>query len=72
MRHIGILYFVFAAFILSYGIITLVEGAGKLWADIGIVLIGIYFLYRGIATTVNNRHRSEREAEDNGNDPANA
>lgn len=72
MRHIGILYFVFAAFILSYGIITLVEGAGKLWADIGIVLIGIYFLYRGIATTVNNRHRREREAEDNGNDPANA
>lgn len=63
MKHIGILYFIFAAFILCYGIVTLIEGEGKLWADIGIILIGVYFLYRGIATTVNNRLRKEEEEE---------
>ena len=61
MRYMNIVYFVFAAFILAFGVATLVNGSGKLWANICIVLIGLYFLYRGIAITVNNAHRRERE-----------
>ena len=74
-KFINILYFIFAAFILYFGITTLVAGEGKLWANICIVLIGLYFLYRGIAVTVNNCRRRERERlqeEDRKNDPANA
>ena len=74
-RYINIIYFLFAAFILYFGIATLLGGEGKLWVNICIVLIGLYFLYRGIAVTVNNARRKERErlnAEDNDNDPANA
>jgi hypothetical protein len=72
MKHIGIVYFVFAVAIMAYGITALVDGTGRLWANIGIVVIGLYFLYRGIATTVNNRIRRQRELEDKDNDPANA
>ena len=75
VKYMNIIYFVFAAFILWFGLSTLVAGEGKLWADICIVLVGLYFLYRGIALTVNNARRKERErlnAEDNDNDPANA
>lgn len=72
MKHIGIIYFIVAAAILAYGIMMLVNGQGKLWADICITLIGVYYLYRGIATTHNARVRKEREREDQGNDPANA
>lgn len=72
MKHIGIIYFIVAAAILSYGIMMLVNGQGKLWADICITLIGVYYLYRGIATTYNAKVRKEREREDQGNDPANA
>ena len=74
-KYINILYFIFSAFILYFGIATLVNGEGKLWANICIVLIGVYFLYRGIAVTVNNQRRKERERlqeEDRNNDPANA
>ena len=74
-RYINIIYFLFAAFILYFGIATLLGGEGKLWANICIVLIGLYFLYRGIAVTVNNIRRAERERlmeEDRGNDPTNA
>ena len=75
MKYVNIIYFVFAVFILAFGIATLVNGTGKLWANICIVLIGLYFLYRGVAMTVNKARRKERERlenEDNGNDPANA
>ncbi len=61
-RYINIIYFVFAAFILWFGIATLVGGEGKLWANICIILIGLYFLYRGIAVTVNNSRRKERDS----------
>ena len=74
-KYINIIYFLFAAFILYFGIATLLGGEGKLWANICIVLIGLYFLYRGIAVTVNNIRRAERERlmeEDRGNDPTNA
>ncbi|MBR4756274.1 MAG: hypothetical protein IK076_04965 [Bacteroidales bacterium] len=74
-KYINILYFVFAAFILWFGIATLAGGEGKLWANICIVLIGLYFLYRGIAVTVNNSRRKERDRlteEDSKNDPANS
>lgn len=74
-KYINIIYFLFAAFILYFGVTTLVAGEGKLWADICIVLIGLYFLYRGIAVTVNNARRKERERladEDRNNDPTNA
>ena len=75
MKYVNIIYFVFAVFILAFGIATIVNGTGKLWANICIVLIGLYFLYRGVALTVNKARRKERERlenEDNGNDPANA
>ena len=74
-KFINIIYFLFAAFILYFGVATLLGGEGKLWANICITLIGVYFLYRGIAVTVNNARKSERERlanEDKGNDPANA
>jgi len=74
-KYINIIYFVFAVFILAFGVAVLAKGEGKLWANICIVLIGLYFLYRGIAVTVNNSRRAERERlanEDKGNDPANA
>ena len=45
-KYINIIYFLFAAFILYFGIATLLGGEGKLWANICIVLIGLYFLYR--------------------------
>lgn len=75
VKYTNIIYFVFAVFILGFGITTLANGAGKLWADIGIVLIGLYFLYRGIAVTVNNKRRRELEearVRDKDKDPANA
>ena len=74
-KYMNIIYFVFAAFILYFGAATLINGEGKLWANICIVLIGLYFLYRGIAVTVNNSRRRERERladEDRNNDPANS
>lgn len=60
-KYINIIYFVFAIFIIAFGITVLVTGSGKLWANICIILIGLYFLYRGIAVTVNNARRRERE-----------
>ena len=72
MKHTGIIYFILGAVILAYGILSLTSGEGKVWAGAGIVVVGLYFLYRGIATTHNERIRRERENEDQGNDPANA
>lgn len=72
MKYINIIYFVFAAFILGFGAVVLIKGIGKPLTDIIILIIGLYFLYRGIAVTVNEKHRREREDQDNGNDPANA
>ena len=74
-KFINIIYFVIAAFIIFFGVEALIDGSGKLWANICITLIGVYFLYRGIAVTVNNAHRRERERlmnEDKNNDPKNA
>lgn len=72
MRYTNILYFIFAAFILFFGTFLLVKGSGRLWMNMLIELIGLYFLYRGVALTVNEKHRRERETEDGRNDPANA
>ena len=72
MKYINFIYFVLAAFILGFGIVTLAKGVGKTWTDIVILLVGLYFLYRGIAVTVNEKHRRERENEDSRNDPANS
>lgn len=74
-KFLNIIYFVVAAFVIFFGVTALLDGSGKLWANICILLIGLYFLYRGIALSVNNAHRREREksqAEDERNDPANA
>ncbi len=62
-------------FIIGFAAAMLIGGSGKLWANICILLIGLYFLYRGIAVTVNNARRKERERlseRDRDNDPANA
>ncbi len=72
MKYIYIIYFVLAVFAAGFGAALLVNGVPLNWKIIGIILIGVYFLYRGIATCVNQRRREERESIDNGNDPANA
>lgn len=61
VKFINIIYFVIAIFIIGFGVTVLVSGSGKLWANICIIVIGLYFLYRGIAVTVNNARRKERE-----------
>ncbi|MBR1927390.1 MAG: hypothetical protein IJ840_06535 [Bacteroidales bacterium] len=75
VKFLNIIYFVFAVFVMVFAVALLVGGSGKLWANICILLIGIYFLYRGVAVTVNSRARAERErleSRDKDNDPANA
>ena len=74
-KFLNLVYFVIAVFIIAFGIAAIVNGSGKAWANILILLIGIYFMYRGIALTVNARRRAERESlesKDKNNDPANA
>ncbi len=72
MKYAYILYFVFAVFIIGFGSALLIKGVPISWKIVCILLIGIYFLYRGIATYVNQKRRREREEFDKGNDPANA
>ena len=72
MKYAYILYFVFAVFIIAFGSALLINGMPISWKIVCILLIGVYFLYRGIATCVNQKRRREREEIDNGNDPANA
>ena len=75
MKYTNILYFVLSAFILFFGGRLLLAGEGKTATNICILLIGLYFLYRGIATTVNARIRhshEEQERTDRENDPENA
>ena len=75
VKFMNIIYFVFAIFIIGFAAAMLIGGSGKLWANICILLIGLYFLYRGIAVTVNNIRRKERErleSRDRNDDPANA
>ncbi|MBO5634008.1 MAG: hypothetical protein J5907_01150 [Bacteroidales bacterium] len=75
VKFMNLIYFVFAVFIIGFAAAMLIGGSGKLWANICILLIGLYFLYRGIAVTVNNARRKERERlseRDRDNDPANA
>lgn len=75
MKYTNILYFVLSAFILFFGGRLLLAGEGKTATNICILLIGLYFLYRGIATTVNariRRGREEQERTDRENDPENA
>ena len=75
MKYTNLLYFVLSAFILFFGGKLLLSGEGKTATNICILLIGLYFLYRGIATTVNTRirrSREEQERTDRENDPENA
>ena len=72
MKYVYILYFVFAVFIIGFGSALLINGVPFSWKMACILRIGVYFLYRGIATCVNQKRRREREEIDNGNDPANA
>ncbi len=72
MTYAYILYFVFAVFIIGFGSALLIKGVPISWKIVCILLIGVYFLYRGIATCVNQKRRREREEFDKGNDPANA
>ena len=75
MKYTNLLYFVLSAFILFFGGKLLLSGEGKTATNICILLIGLYFLYRGIATTVNARicrSREEQERTDRENDPENA
>ncbi len=72
MRYVFILYFVFAVFIIGFGAALLINGVPFSWKIGGILLIGLYFLYRGTATCVNQKRRRELEEIDNRNDPANA
>ena len=60
---VNALYFIFGAGALGYGIGTLIKGRASVWTGVVIVLIGLYFLYRGIAKAVNESHRRQRERE---------
>ena len=60
-KFLNIIYFIVAAFIIAFGVAAVVNGSGKTWANILILLIGCYFVYRGIALTVNAKRRAERE-----------
>ncbi|MBR5661153.1 MAG: hypothetical protein IKW99_06335 [Bacteroidales bacterium] len=74
-KFLNLVYFVVAVFIIAFGIAALVNGSGKTRTNILILLIGFYFMYRGIALTVNAKRRAERESlesKDKNNDPANA
>lgn len=74
-KLLNLIYFVVAAFIIGFGIAAIVNGSDKAWTNILILLIGCYFIYRGIALTVNAKRRAEREnleSRDKNNDPANA
>ncbi len=53
MKYVYILYFVFAVFIIGFGSTLLINGVPVSWKIVCILLIGSYFLYRGIATCVN-------------------
>ena len=72
MKYVFILYFVFAVFVLGFGTALLIGGTPFSWKIGCILLIGVYFLSRGVAVCVNNKRRREREEIDNNNDPANA
>ncbi len=72
MKYINLVYFVFAVFILAFACVNLFGGIGKTWANLVILAIGIYFLYRGVTVTVNEKRRRALENEDNSNDPANS
>lgn len=62
MKYTGILYFIFSIFILVFGTLSLVDGRGKLWVNIAILAIGVYYLYRGITVTVKSiRQKKEEE-----------
>lgn len=74
-KYIGVIYLVLALFILLFGIANFIKGAGQAWQNILIVLIGLYFAYRGVASIHNAavlKERENRGAEDQDNDPANA
>ena len=74
-QYIGVIYLVLALFILLFGIANFIKGAGQAWQNILIVLIGLYFAYRGVASIHNAavlKERENRGAEDQDNDPANA
>ena len=74
-NYLGIVYLVLAEFIIIFGTAKFINGSGKTWQNILIVLIGLYFAYRGVATIHNAKVRKEQEdlrAGDGNDDPANA
>ncbi len=74
-KYLGIVYLVLAVFVIIFGTANFINGSGKTWQNILIVLIGLYFAYRAVATIHNAKVRKDREDSgyDGGNDdPANA
>ena len=74
-KYLGIVYLVLAVFVILFGTANLINGSGKTWQNILIVLIGLYFAYRGVATIHNAKVRKEQEdlgAGEGNDDPANA
>lgn len=74
-KYLGIVYLVLAVFVILFGTANFINGSGKTWQNILIVLIGLYFAYRGVASVYNAGVRKKNEAlasEDEHNDPANA
>lgn len=69
---LAIIYFVFSIFILYFGIANMINSQGKLWVNICITIIGVYFLYRGIVTAVYASRERRRKEIDENNDSANA
>ena len=74
-KYLGIVYLVLAVFVIIFGTANFINGSGKTWQNILIVLIGLYFAYRGVATIHNAKVRKDQEdlgAGDGNDDPANA
>ena len=72
MKNMWIIYLISSVIFLTFGILMIVEGKGRLWSDIAIIVCGVYMLYTGIARRHNEKIRREREREDRKNDPANS
>lgn len=72
MKNMWIVYWISSAIFLAFGILMIVEGKGRLWSNIAVIVCGVYMLYTGIARYHNEKLRREREREDRENDPANS
>ncbi|MBP3795112.1 MAG: hypothetical protein IJU74_01230 [Bacteroidales bacterium] len=56
MKYLFFLYYIMGLIAVGWGIAGLVNGEGKTFTFIAILLIGVYFLGRGIYLTVHRKY----------------